>query len=207
MSPTLLSTRAALPLLLVTLATACGEPAKGPGNQIPGRALETGKPNAPEQQPGFVGQTRAPYKTTNVAFDVRVVARELEHPWAVAFLPDARMLVSERPGRLRLVAVDGTKSEALGGVPQVLAEGQGGLLDVVVSPTPEDSRYFTCRPRQGGSGTAAPPWQLVLAGRPSRGREGLWRMTPRSTRRSTSARASSSRRMATSSSPRRALEN
>ncbi|MBM7060636.1 PQQ-dependent sugar dehydrogenase [Pseudomonas sp. UL073] len=63
-----------------------------------------------------------------------VVARDLEHPWALAFLPDGRMLVSERPGRLRVVGADGRLSKPLGGVPQVFAKGQGGLLDVVLSP-------------------------------------------------------------------------
>ncbi|GLR13887.1 hypothetical protein GCM10007907_26770 [Chitinimonas prasina] len=62
------------------------------------------------------------------------VARGLEHPWGLAFLPDGRMLVSERPGRLRLVARDGAVSAPLKGVPAVFASGQGGLLDVVLHP-------------------------------------------------------------------------
>src|ERR687896_239699 len=62
------------------------------------------------------------------------VAKGLEHAWALAFLPDGRILVTERPGRLRIVERNGTLSEPLGGVPEVLAEGQGGLLDVAVDP-------------------------------------------------------------------------
>ena len=63
---------------------------------------------------------------------VQTAAKELDHPWALAFLPDGRMLVTERPGRMRIVGRDGTPSPALAGVPQVFASGQGGLLDVVL---------------------------------------------------------------------------
>src|SRR5262245_56024011 len=58
------------------------------------------------------------------------VARGLEHPWGLAFLPDGRMLVTERAGRLRIAGRDGELSEPLTGVPRVRAGGQGGLLDV-----------------------------------------------------------------------------
>src|SRR5437870_2984328 len=67
---------------------------------------------------------------------VETVATGLDHPWALAFLPDRRMLVTERPGRMRIVAPAGNKdgrlSPALGGVPVVFASGQGGLLDVAL---------------------------------------------------------------------------
>ncbi|MEO8011126.1 MAG: PQQ-dependent sugar dehydrogenase [Dokdonella sp.] len=66
---------------------------------------------------------------------VSEVATGLASPWAVAFLPDGRFLVTERPGTLRMVSAEGTLSEPLGGVPKVFAKGQGGLLDVVLSPT------------------------------------------------------------------------
>ena len=63
---------------------------------------------------------------------VETVARGLEHPWGLEFLPDGRMIVTERPGRLRIVTKDGKLSEPLTGVPQVDARGQGGLLDVAL---------------------------------------------------------------------------
>ncbi|MEX2150400.1 MAG: PQQ-dependent sugar dehydrogenase [Steroidobacteraceae bacterium] len=66
--------------------------------------------------------------------DITTVAAGLEHPWSLAFLPDGRMLVTERPGRLRYVTKDGSVSEPVAGVPAVFAEGQGGLLDVVLDP-------------------------------------------------------------------------
>jgi aldose sugar dehydrogenase len=62
------------------------------------------------------------------------VASGLENPWAVAFLPDGRALVTERPGRMRLVDKDGTLSPPLSGLPPIVAGGQGGLLDVVLDP-------------------------------------------------------------------------
>jgi len=65
---------------------------------------------------------------------VEVVASDLEHPWGLAFLPDGRMLVTERPGRLRIVTGDGRISGPVSGVPDVFDEGQGGLLDVTLDP-------------------------------------------------------------------------
>jgi glucose/arabinose dehydrogenase len=65
---------------------------------------------------------------------LEVVARGLEHPWGIAFLPDGRALVTERPGRLRIVGRDGTLGAPLAGVPEVSAVNQGGLLDVALDP-------------------------------------------------------------------------
>ncbi|SEJ39405.1 Glucose/arabinose dehydrogenase, beta-propeller fold [Azotobacter beijerinckii] len=76
----------------------------------------------------------ADYPSEKGQLQVEQLADGLEHPWALAFLPDGQgLLVSERPGRLRLFA-EGRLSEPLGGVPEVYAEGQGGLLDVALSP-------------------------------------------------------------------------
>ncbi len=63
-----------------------------------------------------------------------LVTAGLDHPWALQVLPDGRMLVSERPGRLRLVTPDGKISAPIAGVPDVMAFGQGGLLDVLLAP-------------------------------------------------------------------------
>ncbi len=70
---------------------------------------------------------------------VHIVARGLEHPWGLAFLPDGRMLVTERPGRLRIVEHDGSVSPPLSGLPEIAAHGQGGLLDVALHPGFEDN--------------------------------------------------------------------
>ncbi|MCL4775346.1 MAG: PQQ-dependent sugar dehydrogenase, partial [Burkholderiaceae bacterium] len=66
--------------------------------------------------------------------EVVEITRGLEHPWSLAFLPDGRMLVTERPGRLRIVGSDGRLSAPLTGVPRVQPGGQGGLLDIAPSP-------------------------------------------------------------------------
>ena len=68
------------------------------------------------------------------AIKVETFAKGLVHPWGMAFLPDGRLLVTERPGRLRIVGKDGKLSAPLQGVPKVYASGQGGLLDVQLGP-------------------------------------------------------------------------
>ena len=89
-------------------------------------------PNAKGQTPAFPGQTRAPVIKDGVKLKTAIVADGLEHPWGMAELPDGSWLVTERPGRLRLVAPDGALSAPVKGLPKVWAEGQGGLLDVAV---------------------------------------------------------------------------
>ena len=96
--------------------------------------VETRPPNAPNQTPAFAGQTRAPERKSGVAYEVVTVAEGLVNPWSLAFLPDGRMLVTERAGRLRVVTADGKLSEPVTGLPPVDARGQGGLLDVVLDP-------------------------------------------------------------------------
>lgn len=91
-------------------------------------------PNAPNQKPAFAGQTRAPERKANVAFEVVTVAQGLTAPWAVEVLPNGKMLVTEKAGQLRVVAPDGTLSPAVTGIPAVDARGQGGLLDVALDP-------------------------------------------------------------------------
>jgi aldose sugar dehydrogenase len=88
---------------------------------------------------------------------VERVAKGLKQPWGLAFLPDGRMLVTERPGRLRIVTKDGALSEPLKGVPEVVARGQGGLLDVALDPAfAENGLVYLSysEPGEGGAGTA-----------------------------------------------------
>jgi aldose sugar dehydrogenase len=95
--------------------------------------------------------------TKEGSIKVETVASGLDHPWGLAFLPDGRMLVTERPGELRIVAKDGSKSEPLKGVPEVFAQGQGGLLDVKLDPhfADNDLVYLSyAEPGEGGAGTA-----------------------------------------------------
>jgi glucose/arabinose dehydrogenase len=72
------------------------------------------------------------YQSSAGPLAVETIAKGLVHPWSLAFLPDGRMLVTERPGRMRLVTRDGTLPKPLGGVPAVHSGGQAGLLDVAL---------------------------------------------------------------------------
>ncbi|MEX2643930.1 MAG: PQQ-dependent sugar dehydrogenase [Acetobacterales bacterium] len=107
-----------------------------------------------------MAQSRAQSRTVETQSGpvrIDIVADGLEHPWAVALLPDGRKLVTERPGRLRLIDGEGGVSAPLSGVPKVYAQGQGGLLDVVLSPDFADDRmvYLTyAEPGGGGASTA-----------------------------------------------------
>ena len=153
------TSRLAAVVCFTIAATSCG--AQEP---LPGPALRSPTPQA-------------------IAAPIRVdtVASGLEHPWGIAFLPDGRILVTERPGRLRIVDRNGTRSEPLAGVPAVLARGQGGLLDVAIDPRFADNRlvYLSyAEPGDGGtSGTA------VARGRLGEGRlenvQVIYRQTPK----------------------------
>ena len=107
--------------------------------------------------PAAAQQTKAPPVKTKVAVKAETFAKGLVHPWGMAFLPDGRVLVTERPGRMRLISKAGQPSPPLKGVPQVFASGQGGLLDVVVNPDFASSGLITfsySEPRgQGANGT------------------------------------------------------
>lgn len=99
----------------------------------------------------------AAYKSEHYPLNAVTVAEGLEHPWSLAFLPDGRMLVTERPGRLRIVAKDGTLSDPLRGVPEVYARGQGGLLDIILDPQFSSNRtvYLSyAEPGEDGGSTA-----------------------------------------------------
>jgi glucose/arabinose dehydrogenase len=88
---------------------------------------------------------------------VETVADGLEHPWAIAFLPDGRLLVTEQPGRLRVLGSDGSLSEPLAGTPEVSAQGQGGLMDVAPAPdfTTSGQVYLSfAEAGEGGATTA-----------------------------------------------------
>ena len=91
------------------------------------------------------------------ALEVTTITQGLEHPWALAFLPDRQgMLVTERPGNLRVITADGKRSEPVSGVPKVWAKGQGGLLDVVLSPDfRQDRLVYLSYAEGGGAGDKA----------------------------------------------------
>jgi glucose/arabinose dehydrogenase len=149
-------------ILSVLAALAFGCRAGGDADAQPsaGQSFETRPPEGTGQTPAFPGQTRAPAPATHAAYKLDVLAKGLDHPWGMQFLPDGRMLVTERVGRLRIVRGTGTDlPNPLGapfeGVPKVVAENQGGLFDVALSPGFARDRtifiaYF--EPRSGGNG-------------------------------------------------------
>ncbi|HYH37709.1 MAG TPA: PQQ-dependent sugar dehydrogenase [Azospirillum sp.] len=103
------------------------------------------------------GATDRTIRTEKATLRVATVAGGLEHPWGMAFLPGGGMLVTERPGRLRLVSAAGAVSEPIAGVPKVDARGQGGLLDVALDPDFGRNRlvYISySEPGEGGNSTA-----------------------------------------------------
>jgi glucose/arabinose dehydrogenase len=113
--------------------------------QSGGAPVAQGERNAPELEPAFPEQTRAPAAASPFDLAVEEVAGGLEHPWGMALLPDGSLIVTERPGRMRIVATDGTVSAPLDGLPAVHARRQGGLLDVTVGPDFAEDRlvYWT----------------------------------------------------------------
>lgn len=123
-------------------------------------------------------------ETEKVKISVETVASGLEHPWALAFLPDGNFLVTERPGRLRIVTPKGEVKKPLSGVPKVDARNQGGLLDVALDPEFEENRlvYLTYAEKgeDGTNGTAVARAHLTESMSPQlRDVEVIFRQTPK----------------------------
>jgi glucose/arabinose dehydrogenase len=135
----------------VFLFAACsGSPADSQTSGA-GAPVEQGRANAPFQ-PAFAGQTRAPEQRTNVTIATQEIASGLNHPWGIAVMPDGNLLVTERAGRLRLITPGGQVSDPIAGLPAVFANGQGGLLDVALSPNFASDRliYWSYAEPRGG---------------------------------------------------------
>ena len=119
--------------------------------------LDTPPASASAQRPAFVGQTRACAAPRSAPFKVTVLATGLSNPWAVEPLPDGSVLVTEKPGRMRIVSASGALGTPIAGLPAVEDKGQGGMLDVALSPgfTTDRTIYWSyTEPRQGGNGTS-----------------------------------------------------
>lgn len=159
--------RKLLVLGLTILACACDGRAEP---RSAGQAEETRPPEASGQTPAFPGQTRAPRLATDSRFQVVTVARGLESPWGLAFLPDGRMLVTERPGRMRIVTAAGAVSPPLQGVPKVETGGQMGLFGLALDPQFARDRlvYFAySEPQPGGSTLAVARARLADGATPA----------------------------------------
>ena len=125
-------------------------------------AAATGEPSAP------AASTAAPARSFASKFGdfaATTIASGLQHPWSVALLPDGSFLVTERAGRLRRVSATGTVSKPLSGVPRVFAEGQGGLLDVVLAPDFATSqRIYLSYAEPGEAGSAGTAVAIATLG-------------------------------------------
>ncbi|WP_375464840.1 PQQ-dependent sugar dehydrogenase [uncultured Methylobacterium sp.] len=132
-----------------------------------GSPAETAPPNT-TYAPLLPNQTRAPRPAEAARVDVATMVTGLASPWAMEFLPDGRMIVTEKAGTIRIVARDGTPGPAVAGVPKVDARGQGGLLDIALSPdfAADRTLYVSyAEPREGGNGTTVARAKLAEDGR------------------------------------------
>lgn len=107
------------------------------------------------------------------------LAKGLDHPWGMAFLPDGRLLVTEREGRLRILNKDNTLTAPLAGVPKVVAEGQGGLLDVAIDPDFKTSKLvYLSYAEAGAKGSHTSLGRGRLDGNALKDFKVLFRQTP-----------------------------
>ena len=116
---------------------------------------------------GCGGRTDAaaqdPIPSEQATFELVTVVGGLEHPWGMAFLPDASILVTERPGRLRIVREGQLVSAPIEGVPPVYASGQGGLLDVALDPEFASNRLvYLSYAAEGDSGNSTRVARAIL---------------------------------------------
>jgi glucose/arabinose dehydrogenase len=160
----------AAPLALALLLLDCGGGGTGGGTPAPTPSqTTTGTPT-----PG----------PTTTAVSQRTIATDFDHPWAMVFLPDGRLLVTEKPGKLQLVTQAGAKTE-VGGVPAVSYSGQIGLLDVALDPAyASNGRIWLTyeEPASGGERLAIARASLSLGGSPGLTRlTVVWRATPTTT--------------------------
>lgn len=112
--------------------------------------------------PGQAASAPAPIVTSQHSFVLSEVVSGLEHAWGFDWLPDGRMLVTERPGRLRIVTAEGTLSAPLSGLPEIVSEFRDGLLDIAVSPgfAEDGTVYFSYSHKEGDK-----RWLIVAAAR------------------------------------------
>jgi glucose/arabinose dehydrogenase len=164
------------------LLIGCDSPPARTGSAA-GGPVETRPPNGKDQTPAFPGQTRAPLVTAGVAYEVTDYITGLSHAWGLAFLPDGGLLITERPGRLRLFR-DGALSDPIAGVPAVDARGQGGLLGIAIDPKfAENGLVYLAYAEAAGGGknhAAVARGRLVTAGGAPRleGVQVIYRQTP-----------------------------
>ena len=152
-------------LMAGSLAVSCQnhqvyqEPTNAPAQNSP---VETKKPNT-DYKPAFAGQTRAPGVKTQTSYKFEILNTGLGRPWGIINLPDGRFLVTEKSGFIYLLSKEGTTVNKITGLPQVDAQGQGGLLDVALDPDFANNRmiyWVFSEPVSGGNHTAVAKGRL-----------------------------------------------
>ena len=128
-----LTRTAFLAALLCTATAAQAQQQAGPYQPRPGQPVEGRPANATDQTPAFPNQTRAPYTPTFNAFTVETLVDGIVDPWGLAFMPDGRMLLTERDGRIRILS-DGVLSAPVAGLPKTTRQEISGMADVILDP-------------------------------------------------------------------------
>jgi len=166
-----------LRLLLISSVAAVAHPASA---GLPAAATEAAQSCKPSEyasdtyfpKPAFAGQTRAPSPASHVSYKLETVAHGLAHPWSLAFLPDGRMLVTEKAGHLRIVSRSGVLSPPVEGVPALakFPDGDGGVHDVLLDPQFAANRilYFTTY--------EIAPGQVIIPDKPDQPLKGIGRV-------------------------------
>lgn len=172
-------------LASVIVASACSNGKNGntedinnPTDTLP--PVETNKGNT-DYKPAFEGQTRAKGVKTSTAFESKVITSSLKSPWGIAVLPDGRLLITEKPGDMRIVSMDGTVSDPLQGIPEVDSEAQGGLLGVTLDPDFASNRmvyWVFSEPVANGNHTAVAKGKLAEDEKSIQSAQVIFRTTP-----------------------------
>jgi len=155
------------------------------GNR-PTKSNNTVKEETQEKAPSgyvaaFAGQTRVKQVVTQTPYEIKMVSDKFNSPWGICPMPDGRLLVTEKKGKLYIVTTTGTKSEAINGLPEVNDAGQGGLLGVTIDPAFTSNRmiYWTFAEKTtGGNLTAVAKGKLSVDEKSLENVSVIYRATP-----------------------------
>lgn len=131
----------------------------------------------------LTGAAMSPGVVKTEEHDLRFVeiTSDLEHPWGLAFLPDGRMMVTERPGRLRIITEGRLSTQSVSGLPEIAANGQGGLLDVAIHPNfTKNNLVYLSYTASGAGGIGTEVLRGKLQGNQLKDVETIFRMQPKS---------------------------
>lgn len=175
-----------LAVILLSLTSCKNNNKKAPETTADGDSIsteasvETEKPNT-DYKPAFAGQTRISAVKTVTPYEGIILTKDLKKPWGIAVLPDGRLLITEKEGKMRISTTSGTLSEPITGIPEVDDKGQGGLLGITLDPDFGSNRmvYWTfSEKRPGGNLTAVAKGKLSTDEKKIEGATVIYRATP-----------------------------